>query len=86
MPTCREMSRVISDGLDRDLPWPRRFRLRLHLLICTPCTRFQRQMLFLRRVVRDYLAARGETAPDSPAALSSAARERIKQLLEQGGA
>lgn len=49
--SCREASRLVSLGLDRQLGFGERVRLRVHLAICDGCTNFRRQMDFLRRAV-----------------------------------
>lgn len=51
-PTCREVHRLVSEGLDRDLSLVERTRVRLHLLVCVACTRFNGQMDMLRRAMR----------------------------------
>ena len=48
MLTCKEVSRLASQGLDRQVGPIARLRLRLHLAICDGCRRFTRQMAFLR--------------------------------------
>ncbi len=50
--SCKEVSHLVSQGLDRRLGWLERTRLRLHLAICDGCTNFSKQMAFLRRAVR----------------------------------
>lgn len=54
MITCKEASRLISEGLDRDLGVAERARLRVHVAICAACTRVSRQFEFLRRAARAY--------------------------------
>jgi hypothetical protein len=49
---CSEVSRLVSQGLDRRLGAGERLRLRLHLAICEGCANFKRQMDFLRHAVR----------------------------------
>ncbi|HEV2429994.1 MAG TPA: zf-HC2 domain-containing protein [Burkholderiales bacterium] len=49
--SCKEVSRLVSQGLDRRLGWLERTRLRLHLAICDGCTNFKKQMLFLRKAL-----------------------------------
>ncbi len=49
---CSEVSRLVSQGLDRRLGFGERVRLRLHLAICEGCANFQRQMKFLRLALR----------------------------------
>jgi predicted anti-sigma-YlaC factor YlaD len=50
---CKEVSRLISNGLDEALPTPERARLRLHFVICETCRNVSEQMQFLRRAMRD---------------------------------
>jgi hypothetical protein len=49
--SCKEVSQLVSQGLDRRLGWLERTRLRLHLAICDGCTNFARQLDFLRTAV-----------------------------------
>ena len=49
---CKEVSRLISYGLDADLPPHERARLRLHFVICTTCRTVDEQMKFLRNAIR----------------------------------
>jgi hypothetical protein len=44
MITCRQSARLISEELDRELPWSERAVLRMHLLICRACPRFRAQI------------------------------------------
>ncbi len=48
LPDCREVSRLVSDGLDRDLGTLDRVRLRVHLSMCAGCTHFNQQMRLIR--------------------------------------
>jgi hypothetical protein len=52
MLSCKEVTHLVSQGLDRRLSPGERLRMRLHFLICRGCTRFQQQMHFLRVAVR----------------------------------
>lgn len=51
---CKDASRLISRGEDEQLDFGRRTALRLHLLICSACTRAKAQFAFLRRAAREY--------------------------------
>lgn len=50
---CKEVSRLISLGLDQEMPPPERARLRYHFVICQTCRTVDEQMQFLRRAVKD---------------------------------
>jgi hypothetical protein len=85
MLSCKEVSQLVSQSLDSPLPLRRRFSVRLHLLMCSLCARFRRQMVFLWRASRAF--ARAEEAGRLPvtAGLSPEARERIKRARGQSG-
>ena len=48
---CKEVSRLVSQGLDRRLGFAERVRLRMHLAICDGCTNFSKQIAFLRKAM-----------------------------------
>lgn len=50
---CKEVSRLISEGLDQAMPAPERARLRYHFVICQTCRTVDEQMKFLRRAVKE---------------------------------
>jgi predicted anti-sigma-YlaC factor YlaD len=54
LPTCKEVHRLVSDGLDRELSLAERVRLRLHLVICDACSNFSGQMQLLRKAMRQW--------------------------------
>lgn len=58
--SCKEATRLISEGMDRRLSVPERIRLRLHVGICDACTRFTSQAAFLRRAIKAF------PGPDDP--------------------
>ena len=49
MLSCKEVTHLVSQGMDRRLPFGRRVALRVHFAICGGCTNFRKQMDFLRR-------------------------------------
>ena len=52
--TCREASRLLSDGLDKKLGVGDRAALKLHLTFCDACTRLKAQFEFMRRALSAY--------------------------------
>ena len=54
MLSCKEASRLLSQAQDRPLTLRDRVKLRLHLLACTACTRFERQLAFMRTALSRY--------------------------------
>ena len=49
---CKAISRLISDGQDRDLPPAERARMRLHFVICETCRGVNDQFSFLREAMK----------------------------------
>lgn len=79
LPVCRELTPWMSERLDKPLPLGREIKLRLHIMICDWCKRYQEQLYALRQAVQT-MAEPKDSAPDQPR-LSDEARERIKQAL-----
>jgi hypothetical protein len=49
MLTCKELSQLASQGLDRRLGPVEKVKFRLHLAVCNGCRNFTRQLDFLRK-------------------------------------
>ncbi|HEY7787774.1 MAG TPA: zf-HC2 domain-containing protein [Casimicrobiaceae bacterium] len=52
--SCKEVSRLLSQGEDRRLALMERVKMRLHLRVCVACMRFARQLAFMREALRRY--------------------------------
>jgi hypothetical protein len=52
--SCKDASRLVSLKEDARLSFWQRVTLRLHLSVCAACTRFERQIRFLRVAMRKY--------------------------------
>ena len=49
---CSHAHRLLSERMDRPIRAGERWQLWLHLLICDMCSRFERQIDFMRTAVR----------------------------------
>ena len=83
MPSCRDMSRLVSESMERKLSFRQRVGVRIHLLMCSLCSRFRRQLLFLREIAQqlDDQTDRHDE-PHDALHLSPEARLRIKKALQ----
>lgn len=54
MRSCREITALVSQGLDKKLSWRERFAVWLHVMICARCRNFQKQTQFIRNAARHY--------------------------------
>jgi hypothetical protein len=75
-PNCKEAIRLQSEALDHPLPPARRLGLRIHLALCVWCSRYGKQIRFLRSAALDC-----DHAPEQK--LSAEAKSRIKRAIEK---
>jgi hypothetical protein len=61
MLSCKETTRLLSEGEDRKLAFGERIALRVHLAICDGCRNVGRQFKFLRSAMQRL--ADDESAP-----------------------
>ena len=80
-PPCKEVARLVSESLDRDLSGPERLKLRMHFLMCVLCRRFARQVRFVRDTLRRHPDRLDGQDLSPPPGLSTEARDRIKRSL-----
>jgi hypothetical protein len=52
--SCREVTALLVAQEDRALRLSDRFAVRIHMMICDACPRFERQMLTLRNGLRQW--------------------------------
>ncbi|HET7595382.1 MAG TPA: zf-HC2 domain-containing protein [Burkholderiales bacterium] len=55
MPSCREVSELLSQAQDRPLTLREKFALHVHLPLCEACRNFRAQLGVLRAAMRRYL-------------------------------
>ena len=81
---CKEVSRLISESLDRELPIIERAGIRFHLVMCDLCAEQKRQFEQLRESMQHYAKLTEELEPaiEPSVTLSPEARERIRQALK----
>lgn len=56
MLSCRDATRLMSEGLDRPLGAAERFTLLMHVAMCRACRNTREQFAVLRRIARAYAA------------------------------
>lgn len=74
---CKEASLLVTRSMDRKLNWRERLSMRIHLAVCENCTRFAKQMHF----IREWLAKEDVMAQPG---LTEEGRERIARKLREG--
>ena len=82
LPTCKEVTRMASDAMERKLPLRQRIEMKLHFLICALCLRYFKQLQFMREIARQHVAQVEDAASSTTSSLSPEARKRMKRRLD----
>jgi len=81
MLSCKDVTKLLSESMDASLPIGKRIGVRLHLLICTFCLRYKRQLLLIRETARRLAAIEEPPILSAGELLSAEAKERIRESL-----
>jgi hypothetical protein len=81
MLSCKDVTQLLSESMDRSLPLGKRIGVRLHLLICKLCARYERQLLQIRETVRRLVGTEETAEGPLGEPLSEGAKERIRKSL-----
>ena len=77
-PPCHDITRLLSQSMDRQLPLYTRMAIRLHFQICVWCKRYGEQLDTIRKASRS-IPEHSEGI--SNASLSENARQRIQEAV-----
>jgi hypothetical protein len=80
-PSCKDMTYLLSQSMDRRLVLHKRLTIWLHLRICDGCARFAENLAFIRKASRSIL---GYAEKILPTRLPDSAKERIKEGITPG--
>jgi len=79
MPTCEDVTHLVSAGMDERLSLRDHLRVRIHLLFCRWCRAFQSQLEFIRHLLAEDRVVAGDDdtiaerlSPDAKAKLQEA--------------
>ena len=79
MITCKQASQFISNSLDRPLTLRERLTLKLHLLLCKYCKRFNQQLIAVHIAIKQSIAS---IENDQSITMPTAAKERLAALVK----
>ncbi|MDD5275527.1 MAG: zf-HC2 domain-containing protein [Methylovulum sp.] len=54
MRNCREITALVSQGMDKKLSFGERLAIGFHVMMCSHCRNFQSQSQFMRKAARRY--------------------------------
>ncbi len=82
MLNCKEISKLVSESLDRKLSWRERINLWMHIGMCGFCSRFRKDLLHIHEEAQQHAEEIEQDTADSDVKLSDDSRDRMKRLLE----
>lgn len=66
MLNCKEVTEMCSEEMERVLRLQERMSLRMHLLMCSGCNNFRRQMHTMRSAMQHYANGAAVSTSDEP--------------------
>ncbi len=79
--SCKHAATAINESLDDRLSLRKRMVVRLHLMMCSQCRRFKRQMLFLRRATQLFARLPEQESP-TKIGLSTETKIRLQKIIQ----
>lgn len=80
MPSCKDITQLVSAAMDRKLPLRKRISIRLHVMMCSLCRRYEKQLHLLRSGTTHYAEPDENSVEES---LSHEATQRLKATLDR---
>ncbi len=77
---CKEASQLASDAQERPLSLSEKIGVYIHLLICKPCSNYNKHLKFMRKAI---ISAKDKISMKPDIGLSASAQDRIRQQLNQ---
>lgn len=74
---CNKAAQLASEQLHVELDWRRKWALRFHIMMCSACRRYARQLRWLHQHLHD------EPRAEAAVRLNPDARQRIVDCLRQ---
>lgn len=81
MINCRDTAQLVSESMDRKLPWRRRLQVRLHLFVCDNCSRYNKQLQIFRRIFKQQSEPQDDV---ESSVLDAKIKDRLRRIIEKG--
>jgi hypothetical protein len=81
MMSCEEASFYISKNLDTDIGFRKKMSLRMHVIMCKYCMRFEKELNFISKKIQQFTSGKENTAPSHT--LSDEKKDKLQQLIEE---
>ncbi len=82
MPNCKEVTRLVSESMERKLPFRKRMGLWMHLSMCKLCGGFRKELQMIQKAARQQAERIEIDSVSDDNSLPDDARERIRRALQ----
>lgn len=84
LPHCNQVSVMMSEEMDTRVTFMQRIKVKLHLIVCLACVRYNQHLYFLREATRK-MSNQFDEPGDSATlpALPADTRDRLKEALSK---
>lgn len=77
---CKDISHLVSQSMDEDLPLHRRAGIKFHLMMCSYCARYARQLDIIKQTIQSFSSVSSEPTIKP---MSSERKEVLKEILSR---
>ena len=82
MLSCKEAADRLSESLDQKLSFKDHIELKIHLMLCKLCSRYNKQLQFIHRTTKECVTKYEEGANESTR-LSEEGSDRISKQIKE---
>jgi predicted anti-sigma-YlaC factor YlaD len=83
MINCKEASQLLSKHLDHPLPWTKQIMLKVHVVMCSVCRLWGRQIKSLRDLIGKYTREVSDPPLREKYTLSEESKDHMKELFRE---
>lgn len=83
VPSCKDVSVLISESMDRKLTIRKRWGVALHIMICKWCNLYRKQLFLIRHLIQNPDWREQNNIDGESRTLSVEGRNRIKETLKR---
>lgn len=83
LPSCKQVTEMLSENLDQPISGYRRFKLKLHLMMCRYCRRYGDQLSLASRTFELLIDKQSKPSDDAREALKQQLLEEFRAITSQ---
>lgn len=82
MISCEQLTRLTSESLERDISFKEKMNMKLHIMFCQWCRRYEKQITFINRAIHNYIRQSNQSDKECHCRLSDKSRDSIRSKIK----